>query len=114
MMDLLQNLPNKSERMDGIRSGLQQKVITDYPSFRSLSRTIENYKKLGYQKSPVEIAYPSYDELEFSDIMEFYKEHVKGKPVVITIYGDKNRIDFEALKKYGEVKELKKKDIIVF
>ena len=88
--------------------------MTDSPDFRSISSKIEAYKKLGYQKSPEELGYPFYSTLEFSDIMDFYKEHIKGKPIIITIYGDKNRIDFKSLEKYGKVKELKKSDVIVF
>ncbi len=114
MMGLLRDLPERPERLDGIVSGLRQKVITGYPSFRVLSRNIEGFKKLGYQKSPLELAYPQYEALEFADIMEFHREHLKEKPVVITIYGNKKNIDFEALKQYGEVEELKKGDIIVF
>lgn len=114
MMDLLQHLPEQPESMNRIKNGLQQKVLTDYPSFRDVSKQIESYKKLGYQKSPAEMAFPIYKDMEFSDIMTFYKKHLKDKPVVITIYGDKRRIDFKELKKYGEVKELKRKDVIIF
>jgi zinc protease len=107
-------MPENPSRMPGIKSGLQQKAMTSYPSFRSLSTSMENYKKLGYRKSPMELGYPLYSELEFSDITSFHDEHVKGKPVIITIYGDKRRIDMKALEKYGKVEELKKGDVIVF
>ncbi|MGK0388963.1 MAG: zinc protease [Maribacter sp.] len=114
MMSLFSDMPENPSRMPGIKSGLQQKAMTSYPSFRFLSTIMENYKKLGYRKSPMELGYPVYSDLEFSDITSFHDEHVKGKPVIITIYGDKRRIDIKALEKYGKVEELKEGDVIVF
>jgi len=48
------------------------------------------------------------------DVVKFYEQSIKGKPYVITIYGDKSKIDLDQLKQYGEVIELKLKKVINF
>ncbi len=114
MMRLLKNLPEKPERMPLIKSSLQQKIFTEYPSFRRVSSRIEGLKKVGYRKDPNELAYPDFESLEFGDIMELYETHLKEKPVVITIYGNKNKMNLDELARFGEVEILSKKDVIVF
>ncbi len=112
MMGLLRNLPSKSERMDLIKSSLKQKIYTQYPSFRNVSSRIEGLRKIGYLKDPNELAYDDFNTITFDALMNFYKKHIQEKPVVITIYGNKKNFDFEALSRYGEVEELKKKNVI--
>ncbi len=114
MMRLIRNLPEKPERMDLIKSSLQQKIFTDYPSYRLVSSRIEGLKKLGYRKDPNELAYPDFEKLQFDDLMSLYEKHIKEKPVVITIYGNKNKINWNELARFGDVEELKLKDVIVF
>jgi hypothetical protein len=48
------------------------------------------------------------------NIVDFYKKAIKGKPYLITIYGDKRNINFKELNYLGEVIELDLKDIINF
>lgn len=41
------------------------------------------------------------------DVLEgFFNEHVKGKNYIILVQGDKNKVDFNILKKFGDVEEV--------
>ena len=46
------------------------------------------------------------------DIVNFHEQNIKGQPMIITIYGDKKRIDLDHLRAIGEVVELKLSDVI--
>ena len=48
------------------------------------------------------------------NVAQFYEKSIKGKPRVITIYGNKNKMDFEQLKQFGEVEILQLKEVIKF
>jgi predicted Zn-dependent peptidase len=114
MVDLLKNMPSKPERMEALRRSLQLKVITNFPDFREVPFRIFDYELGGFAADPNQQAYDRYAELEMEDIEAFYHEHIQNKPYVITIYGDKRRIDMDELKRYGEVIELETKDIVNF
>ena len=43
--------------------------------------------------------------------MNHYRNNLSEKPVAIAIVGDKRMIDFEALKKFGRIVEVKEKDL---
>ena len=43
--------------------------------------------------------------------MDFYNKHLATKPVAIAIVGDNKMIDFDALKKYGKIVEIKEKQL---
>ena len=50
--------------------------------------------------------------MSFDDIVDFQKQHISDRPMTITILTDKERIDMEELKKFGEIVILEKKDIL--
>ncbi len=112
MMDILQNLPQKEEKLSEIITTLEQKNASNNIAFRTKSETIDYLKKLSFEKSPQELAYDDYAQLKFDDIMDFYKNHLQNEAIVITIYGNKNNIDLDALKQYGDITFLKIKDVL--
>lgn len=114
MVDLLKNMPSKPDRMEALRRSLQLKVVTNFPDFREVPFRVYNYKLGGFTSDPNQQAYEVYAELQMEDIEAFYEKNIQRKPYVITIYGDKKRIDLDELKPYGKVVELKHKDFVKF
>lgn len=113
MCGLLNNMPEKEERMPSLRSLLKNGISAKYPNFRRMSTTIEKLRERGYTSDPLKDEYPEYDKLAFEDVVDFYKEFIKDKPIIITVYGNKKRIDMDKLAQFGKVVELKKKKIIL-
>ena len=113
MVDLIKDLPQKPSRIDNIRSNLQLKAQSAYPSFRTVSQSIERLKDFAYEDDPNRSAVAAYEKMSFEEIVEFYQNNIKGKPITIAIYGDKKRVNLEKLKAFGEVIELKRKDVMV-
>ncbi len=111
MMGLIKDMPEKVERIDYIRGATVRSSLTSVPGFRDLIEQVNKWKELGYDKDPSEKFKSDYENLKFEDISDFYKSYVKGKPVVISIVGDKKQIDFKALSKYGKIVELKMKEV---
>jgi zinc protease len=111
MMDILDSLPLKPDRVESIRTGLKNNASNRYPSFRYLPRTIAFTETYGstYIMTPEE--YKLYDSLKFSDITNTYKEFVQGRAKIITVSGNTSKIDSVDLKKYGDVIYVKKKKL---
>ena len=104
-------MPEKINRVDGIKSGLLESLSSSKPGFRSMSLSIRGWEKQGYESDPRKTKKDVYHKAIFEDIKKFYEKYIKHKPITITIVGNKNKIDMEKLSEYGEIIELKTKDI---
>lgn len=113
MYNLMKNMPQKPERTEGVKTWLKNSITSEYPNFRTLSEEVQGFRERGYKSLPLKEAYEKYESLQFDDIMAFYEGYIKTKPVVISIYGDKSKMDLAKLSKYGKVVELKKDKIIL-
>lgn len=109
--DLLREMPQKTERIEFIKEFLINEAQTDQPNFRSMSKYIVARKYQGYVADPRMELLQKYGKLEFEDIMTYYEQHLKTKPMAIAVAGDKRQVDLDALAKYGEVVKLKPKQL---
>jgi len=108
---LINDMPAKPERMDIIKTSLKQSINTKFPSFRSLSSNVPMWKYQGFTEDPNKVWYPEFDQVRFELVDGFYNKYMKDKPMVITLVGDKSRINMAELKKFGKVIEVKTADI---
>lgn len=108
---LIQDMPAKPERMDIIKTSLKQSINNKRPTFRYLSAGVPMWKYQGYDEDPNKVWYPKYESISFDQVQAFYNEYMKNKPMIITLVGDKSRINMDELKKFGKIIELKKSDI---
>ena len=110
-LGLLRNMPEKPLRMEGIKSGLLQSLVTSKPNFRSLARTARNWKLQGYDGNPNVLYKDNYESIDFKNVVNFYEENLKGKPYTIAIVGNREKIDMQKLADFGELIEIDKNDI---
>ena len=114
MVSLIRNMPLKEERMTDLQQTLKTKAGTSYPEFSELPGVVVDARRSGYTDDPKRQAYESFDQFGSARIKNFYEKTVQNKPYIITVYGDKSRIDLNKLKELGEVKELSVKEIVAF
>ncbi len=112
MDSLISFMPQKPERMDAIKSLMKKSTSAWYPNFRYISYNVDYYRERDYLTNPVKDQYFQYEGLTFDDIMNFYKPYISNKPKIITVYGNKKKIDIHKLSKFGKVQVLKKTDIL--
>jgi predicted Zn-dependent peptidase len=105
-VDLLTNMPQYPDRLANIKNFLKETATVEKPHFRDASQIYQSWKLKGYTKSPAETNMPALDKLTFDDIVKFYEENIKGRPIVIAITGNPKMIDENALEKYGKVIKL--------
>ncbi|MEN8121200.1 MAG: insulinase family protein [Bacteroidota bacterium] len=108
---ILKEMPKKPERIDEVRKNLTLSINASQPMFRYKSMSVSRWMNQGYTDDPRKSRYDDYLDMEFNEILEFYEKNLKGKPWVIAIVGDQKRIDLDALKKYGNLKIVKKEDL---
>ncbi|MBR3947623.1 MAG: insulinase family protein [Bacteroidales bacterium] len=112
MTGLINNMPMKDQRMRGVKDYLMQSLLTSSPSKREITETVERWKLFGYNEDPRIMQYDIYNSLDFVHIVDFYKQNIHGRPILITIVGNKKKIDMKELAKYGKIVEVKQKTIM--
>ena len=110
--DITMNMPKIPERMEQVKSSLIKSINSDRPNFRKYPRLVSNWIKMGYINDPRKNQVRHFNRMLFSQIIDFQKNHIQGKPMVISILTDKNRINIDELNQYGEVIFLDKGDVL--
>ena len=103
---LLKEMPQYPDRITNIKSYLRGTSGSTKPYFRSLSQSIEAWKRRGYTDDPNKENLEKIEKLTFDDIVNYYERFVKGRPLAVAIIGDPSQIDVKALEKYGKVVKL--------
>lgn len=111
MNELISEMPEKPERISSIRQSITNQVNNDYPSFRELSEKVANFKRNDFESDPNEALLSGISQMEMKDIIRFYRRNIRLKPIVYVVVGNSKRIDMKKLAGYGNLVELKKKDI---
>ena len=105
-MGLVGDMPLNASRIDNIKSYLRQEALSTHPDFRSKASYLRACQRRGYQDDPARENLPKIDALAFDDIVNFYRQHIQGKPYRIGIIGNPKQIDTARLEKYGKVVKL--------
>ncbi len=106
-MNLINNMPQKPERIDVLKNKLELSSATTRPDFRQIGQMIDYWERMGYTEDPLKISLPAYRALQFNDLVTFENDYLKGRPMATIIVGPKKRISKKDLEKYGKYQELK-------
>ena len=108
-MSLLDSMPQYPETMENIRTVLRQSVLSNKPTFRGKSQRLTANMLMGYKVDPAMLQVRDIQRLTFDNVLSFYEQRVKGKPITILIMGDPKLIDQKQIKaKYGKITKLSK------
>ncbi|MBM3262300.1 MAG: insulinase family protein [candidate division Zixibacteria bacterium] len=113
-IDLLDNLPVSPERFDAAREALLNRYRTSKIGFRSVLDAIGAWERLELPVDPRKRRYEQILQADMDIMLKFHADRLKGRPKLISIVGDKNKINLESLSRYGKVIEVGLQDIFVF
>jgi predicted Zn-dependent peptidase len=109
-LDALTGLLNQLAQSDEAFANSKDALIKQMNTARIIKEDIfwtnENNKKIGIDYDIRKTVYDNVQTYSLADVNKFFDQHIKGKNYDILIVGNKSKIDFELLKKYGNVKEL--------
>ena len=112
MYDLIKDMPLKKDRESTIVKALKSEAKSARPGFRSLASTVQYWEKQGFTEDPNKVKLTAYESLTFDDIVAFYESEVKPMNLVLIVVGNKRKFNTAELKKYGDLKVVKKKHIL--
>lgn len=111
MLELIVNMPEKMEKFNTSKDALIMSRAASYISPRYIPYNVISWTEMGYDHDPRMETTKYIKETSYEDIYEFYQSKIQNHPIVIMISGNKKDMNLKALKQYGEVKELKLKDV---
>ena len=111
MTDLLENMPTSEENMMNSRNSIEQKIRTERITKSKILSSYENAKKIGINYDIRESIYNAVRGYDMTSLIDFHKSHISGKNRIVMVLGDKENLDLDVLRKYGELKFLSLDDI---
>ncbi|MFB9053714.1 M16 family metallopeptidase [Formosa undariae] len=106
MMTLMSDMPEAEEQFEAAKDAALKKISAQRITKASIFWSYENLKKLGIENDNREAMYNTIKNMEMSDLRDFFNNNIKGENYNIMVIGNKKDIDFKALSKLGEIKEM--------
>lgn len=108
---LYRQMPIRPDNIESARQGLISQINNNYPSFRNIAPTVAGIRAVGYSHDPNLSLMKALPGLGLINVQGFYRAYVQSQPRVLIIVGNRKTLDMNKLKEWGQVTELKKKDI---
>jgi predicted Zn-dependent peptidase len=106
MFNLINKLPKSPQAFTIAKQAILSKIESDRITKAGVLYNYLSAEKRGIDHDIREQIYNEVKAMDFKNLLEFHKKYIKDKPHNILLIGNRNKIDFKNLKKYGEVKEL--------
>ncbi len=106
MMELLNNMPESEGSFEIAKEAILNKIESERITKSSVIWNYINAQDKGLDYDVRKDAYEQVSTMSFEDLKDFQEKYVKNKEYVTVLVGSRDKIDFEELAKYGEVKEL--------
>ncbi|MDD5362858.1 MAG: insulinase family protein [Ignavibacteria bacterium] len=104
--ELLNNIPSSEITFNSAKDGVLKNIQTERITRNDIIRSFLSNKKLGIDYDLRKDIYNNVMNYTLDDVKKFNENYVKGKPYTYLLIGDKKKIDFELLGKYGKVETL--------
>ncbi|WP_233555507.1 M16 family metallopeptidase [Pontibacter oryzae] len=111
MQALLTDMPLADANFQNAQASLRNSISTERITKAGILFDYERAKKLGLNYDIRQDVYQSANAMTFDQLQEFQQKYVKGQPQVILVIGSKDKLNFKALEKYGNVKQLKLEEL---
>ncbi len=108
---LLDSLPYNQTSFEAAKEGIIQKIRTERTIKTDMFLQYLNAKKLGITYDIRKDIFDYAQKVTFKDILTFHKKYISQKPRSISIIGDEAKLDFNVLKKYGNIQKLSLEEI---
>lgn len=112
-IELLDALPESSDRFSNAQNGMLNQYRTGKIGFREVLGAVQGWERLGLEPDPRKARYEAIKRAGLPDVLTFHKARVQGRPKLISIVGDTSKIDMARLSNIGTTMILSDDDIFV-
>lgn len=106
MMELLNNMPESEEAFSIAKNAILNKIESERITGSSVLWNYISAQDKGLDYDVRQDIYEQVQGMEFADLKSFQEKFVEDQKYVTVLVGSRDKIDFNALKTYGDVTEL--------
>lgn len=114
MMDLLENMPLVENSFELSKESILNAIRSERITKSSILFAYLRAQKLGLDYDIRKTIFEQTPGFSINDLKAFQEKYVKGKKYTLVLVGKREKIDFNALQKFGKVTELKVDDLFGF
>ena len=111
---ILNDLPQAEKNLSIAKQSIEQKMRTERINKEGIYFAYKSAQRLNLSSDPRKAVFDNVPQYEMTDVVEFHKKYVANKPYTMIMIGNKEKVDLEMLKKYGDLKILELKDIFAY
>ncbi|MDO9478809.1 MAG: insulinase family protein [Pseudohongiella sp.] len=112
-IELFDNMPASADRFADAYGSLVNRYRSGTVGFRAIPGTVRGWQLLGLDGDPRPERFAQLQNSSLEDLMQFQREHIAGKPKLISIVGDTSRMDMSQLTELGNIQQLTVDDVFV-
>jgi predicted Zn-dependent peptidase len=106
MKDLLNNFIEVSKQFDGAKTSIIRNIESDWISGQEVINAFERAEKRGESMDLRQDIYKIINNISLQELKSYFNDNLSKRKQSYVLIGDRETIDFESLKKLGEVKIL--------
>jgi len=106
MMELMSNMPEVEDQFSQAKAATLKKIASQRITKSNIFWSYESLKKRGINNDNRKQIYDEIKAMTMEDLKTFFDDNIKNENYNVMVIGNKKDIDFEAIGKLGNVKEL--------
>lgn len=111
MMELMNNMPETQSQFDNAKSSSLKSIASQRYTKAQIFYYWLSLQERGINYDINKDIYAQTEQMQMTDLVNFFNSHVKGKTFNVGLIGKKENLDWEAVKKFGKIKELSLEDL---
>lgn len=112
-LQLFDDMPVSEDRFAISKASLLNSFTSSRLGFREVLGSVRSWERLGLQPDPRKARYEAAVNADVNVLTDFYKAQIGGRPKLISVTGDKSKIDMERLATIGPIREVTQDDVFV-
>ncbi len=112
-VELLDTLPASEDRFAAAKEAVINQYRTGKIGFREVIGAVQAWKRHNLEGDPRPARYAAIQADSLETVLGFHKQHLAGRPKLISIVGAKAKMNADTLKKLGTIREVSVDDIFV-
>jgi predicted Zn-dependent peptidase len=106
LIDLMNNIPESEQNFENAKKAILKKIESDRITKTSVFFNYLSARDRGLDYDIREKIYDRVQDMKFDDVKNFHQKYIKDKKYNIAVLGNREKLNFAALDKYGAVQEL--------
>jgi len=113
-LQLMDDMPTSPERFEAAKQAQVSLYRTSRLGFRQILGEVRQWERLGLEPDPRAWRFAQVQQASLEQMLQFYQEHVQNRPRMISVVGDKRKMDLAPLEAGFKIAELGLKDLFSY